>query len=246
MSQQPETLDDLILRQALGEPLSAAERERLEQALASDPTLRARASELAQSFNQVGMASYEAPPAALRARVLGDAAKVGAAAPVRTSAPATPRRWPMRLAAGIAVLSSGLAVLLWNQNQQLQRDGARQQAAARLLLEPNVVMRFELTGRDAAQSAIGTVLLDLDARRASIVAQGLPALPAGQSYYLWAQLQGQRVPCGHFRVRPDGSLLAQFPIPVDSYTSPILNLLMTVEQDADPDAAQGTVVMVSG
>ena len=155
-------------------------------------------------------------------------------------------RWPQAMAAGIAVLAVAGASLLWIQNQQLRRDAELQNTAARMLLEPNVVRSFTITGTGSDAAAKGVVLLDLDAKRASISVRGLPALPEGQSYFLWAELDDKRVPCGQFNPMEDGTLLTQFQIPVDSYTSPIARLVMTIENDANAQAASGPVVMSSG
>lgn len=131
------------------------------------------------------------------------------------------------------------------ENRQLRQEMAQQDAAARMLLEPNVIKSFAMRGVGPADGAAGVVLLDLDAKRASISIRDLPALPEGQSYFLWAELEGAKVPCGQFRSLEDGTLLTQFPIPVDSYVSPILRLVMTVETGAASGTPAGAEVMTS-
>ena len=89
------------------------------------------------------------------------------------------------------------------------------------------------------------MLLDLDARRASIAVLDLPAAPVGHSYHLWAVLESKKVPCGRFTPASDGRILTQFAIPVDSYTSPIERLILTVEPDSEQTIPRGTTVMTS-
>jgi hypothetical protein len=266
---------DLLLRRQLGEALSPDETAELERALAADPALRAEARVLHETLGALGRSVAARPPAALRDRVLASAAahasareaapEIARAAPteaardrprddpradrpIATRAAPRPRprfSLPFALAAGIAVLATGVSVLMWRENVALRQAGEQQAAAARMLLEPNVVMSFTLRGDGAARDASALVLLDLDAKRASISAKRLPPLGEGRAYYLWAELDGQTVPCGRFQVLADGSVLTQFPIPVDSYVSPIRRLILTVEAGDDATAPRGPVVLSS-
>lgn len=188
----------------------------------------------------------------------------------------TPRRWHMFASLTFAAAASIACAVLLVQRQEQQQELAAERAqwaqeravlnrqlelkaqAASMLLEPNVVVSFPLDGRklaldagntdprNPAAAALGYVLLDLDARRASIAVLDLPAAPAGHSYHLWAVLESQgKVPCGRFSPAADGRILTQFPIPVDSYTSPIERLILTVEPDSDQVAPRGATVMTS-
>jgi hypothetical protein len=171
----------------------------------------------------------------------------------------TAKRWPLILSASLAAAASlACAVLVlertnhdsehrtWDLREaNLQRQLELETQAAAMLLEPNVVLSFPLGGRLDAASASGYVMLDLDARRASIAVHDLPAAPAGHSYHLWAVLESKNVACGRFVPAADGRILTQFMIPVDSYTSPIQKLILTVEPDHDQAVPRGTTVMTS-
>ncbi len=170
-----------------------------------------------------------------------------------------PKRWPLLVSISLAAAASlACAVLVmertelederstWATKQaNLQRQLALETQAASMLLEPNVVLSFPLGGRRNASSASGYVMLDLDARRASIAVHDLPAAPPGHSYHLWAVLEAKNVACGRFTPAADGRILTQFMIPVDSYTSPIQKLILTVEPDRDQSVPRGTTVMTS-
>jgi len=177
------------------------------------------------------------------------------------------RRWPLIASLTFAAAASLACALLvseralereqWAQQraddrQQWEEQKARYERqlelktkAAAMLMEPNIVKPFPLDGRNPAGAASGYVLLDLDARRASIAVLDLPAAPPGHSYHLWAVLESKKVPCGRFNPAPDGRILTQFPIPVDSYTSPIEKLILTVEPDSEQVTPRGDTVMTS-
>jgi hypothetical protein len=53
------------------------------------------------------------------------------------------------------------------------------------------------------------------------------------------------VPCGDFGPRPDGLVLAQFVVPVESYTAPLAKLFVTVESSGAGTAPSGPTVMQS-
>ena len=116
-----------------------------------------------------------------------------------------------------------------------------QQQVAHLLLEPNVVKSFAVEGG----GAVGTVALDLDAKRGAVVLRGASVLPAGKIYRLWAQVADRAVPCGDFSAGVDGTVQAQFRVPVDAYTAPIGRLFVTVEPAGPGEKPTGPVVMQS-
>jgi hypothetical protein len=239
-----EFLDAQLAQLAFGElePQAAAE---LRAAIAADPVLAREAQRSQRVLELLSAAQYTAPPPTLRAKVMSAAqVELDRRAP---QAPVSARRraWPLALAASVAVLATGASVMLWFQQQRLARDFQLQASAASMLREPNVVASFELAGIAQGQRARGFVLLDLDAKRASIAVRDLPPLPAGQQYALWAELADGTVPCGDFRPQADGSLVTQFPIPVDSYTSPIRRLTLTIEAAPGARVPTGALVMTS-
>jgi len=169
------------------------------------------------------------------------------------------KRWPLIVSTSLAAAASlTCAVLVLERSERederntwvmrgasLQRQLELETQAASMLLEPNVVVSFPMGGRRNASSASGYVMLDLDARRASIAVHDLPAPPPGHSYHLWAVLESKNVACGRFTPAANGRILTQFMIPVDSYTSPIQKLILTVEPDSDQSVPRGTTVMTS-
>ena len=115
---------------------------------------------------------------------------------------------------------------------------------ATTLQQPNVVQQFALRGTGISLAA-GSIVLDLDAKRAAVAIRGLSTLPPGQVYRLWARIGDGTVPCGQFNADADGVVRSQFTIPVDAYTSPVQQLFLNVEPAEQGAQPVGPTVMVS-
>ena len=89
------------------------------------------------------------------------------------------------------------------------------------------------------------VALDMDGKKGAVVLHGMPALASGSVYRLWARGADKDVPCGDFSTRPDGQVVAQFTVPVESYTAPLAKLFVTVEPSAGATVPSGPTVMQS-
>jgi anti-sigma-K factor RskA len=226
-------LQDRAVQYVLGE-LPAPDARALEQEMASDAALAAEIRRLRDTLGLLPHAVASDPPPALRERVLA-----AAEAQHRASRAKAPRRvvWS-RFATAIAAT---LAIAFGIDAYRTRQEFAMQQQVAHLLLEPNVVRSFTLSG----EGAVGTVALDLDSKRGAVVLRGAKALPTGQTYRLWAQVAERAVPCGDFRAAPDGTVQAQFQVPVDAYTAPIGKLFVTVEPAGAGERPTGPIVMQS-
>jgi len=225
--------NDLAVDYVLGE-LSHEDAATFERRLAGDPELAEEVRRLRATLGLLPFATVTEPPPHLRARVL---AAGRASAPARTSAP---RRvvWSRFAAAAAAVL----ALAFGFDAYRVRRDLALERELTATLREPNVVRSFALAGTGGAY---GTVALDLDAKRGAVVVKGLRALPPGERYRLWAQVGERSVFCGEFGASAAGTIVAQFPVPVESYTAPIAKLFLTKESTPRGPAPAGPTVMES-
>ena len=225
--------NDLAVEYVLGE-LSREDAATFERRLAGDPELAEEVRRLRATLGLLPFATVTEPPPHLRARVL---AAGRASAPARTSAP---RRvvWSRFAAAAAAVL----ALAFGFDAYRVRRDLALERELTATLHEPNVVRSFALAGTGGAY---GTVALDLDAKRGAVVVKGLRALPPGERYRLWAQVGERSVFCGEFGASAAGTIVAQFPVPVESYTAPIAKLFLTKESTPRGPAPAGPTVMES-
>jgi anti-sigma-K factor RskA len=228
-------LQDQAVQYVLGE-LPAPEARALERRMTSDARLTAEVRRLRATLGLLPYGVAADPPPDLRGKVLKAAEAQHRA---RTPRPSPPRRvvWSQFAAAIAATLAIAFGIDSYRTRQQL----ALEQQVAHLLLEPNVVKKFEVAGG----GAIGTVALDLDAKRGAVVLRGAGPLPEDKTYRLWAQVGDRPVPCGDFRARPDGTVLAQFRVPVEAYTDPIGKLFVTVEPAGAGEKPTGPVVMQS-
>ena len=238
MSEPLEASEDELVQYVLGE-LRRDEAQALERRLDEDEALAAEVWRLRQVLDLMPYASITEPPPALRDRILSTAAARQAPA----GKARTPRRivWSRFAAAAAAALALAFGVDAYRTRQEL----SLQREVTATLQEPNVMRSFAMAGTGAAGGAVGRVALDLDAKRGAVVLKGMPVLPAGEVYRLWAKVADKSVPCGQFTSGADGAVVAQFVVPVESYTAPISKLFVTVEPAAPSDVPTGPTVMVS-
>jgi anti-sigma-K factor RskA len=222
--------DEIAVDYVLGE-LSPEDAAAFERRVAGDPELTEEVRRLRATLGLLPLATATEPPADLRARVLA-----AGAAPASSRAP---RRvvWSQFAAAAAALLALAFGFDAYRVRHELRLE--RELMAT--LQEPNVVRSFALAGG----GAYGTVALDLDAKRGAVVLKGLRTLAAGERYRLWAQVGDRSVYCGEFGVSAAGTVVAQFPVPVESYTAPIGKLFLTKESAPRGPTPAGPTVMES-
>jgi anti-sigma-K factor RskA len=242
MSPPIDVSEDRLVEYVLGE-LRRDEALALERLMETDVQLAAEVRRLRQVFDLLPYATLADPPPELRARVLDAAVTRARSQPAPAPAPRAPRRvvWSQFAAVAAAALAVALGLDAWRTRQEL----ALQREMTATLQEPNVVRSFALAGTATARGAVGRVALDLDAKKGAVVLKGMPALAEGKVYRLWARVADKDVPCGQFTTDPDGAVVAQFAVPVESYTAPIGKLFVTVEPATLPDAPTGPTVMES-
>lgn len=242
MSQPVDVSEDRLVEYVLGE-LRRDEAQALEHLMQTDDHLAAEVRRLRQVFDLLPYASLEEPPPELRARVLDAAVARAAQAKAAPPAVRAPRRvvWSQFAAAAAAAMAVAFGIDAWRTRQEL---GLQRELTA-ALQEPNVVRSFALAGTGSAGGAVGRVSLDLDAKKGAVVLKDMPVLPEGKVYRLWARVADKDVPCGEFTTNPEGAVLAQFIVPVESYTAPIGKLFVTVEPATLPETPTGPTVMES-
>ncbi len=234
-----------MLQYVLGQ-LDGPEALAIERRAAADPSFAAELESVRRLVHLLPSAVATVPPAALRARVLA-----AAAADAIASAPHRPRRevrtrtfrLPRLAWAALATAAAVLVVVVGLDNTRLRRELALQQQVSTMLQQPNVVMSFAMKGGKGAPGAYGSVLLDLDAKRGAVALEKMPAPPAGRVYRLWAMVENKPVYCGDLAHDPAGVVRAQLPIPVESYSSPVAELFVTLEPVDAPHLPSGPKVL---
>ncbi len=224
-------LDEQMTRFVLGE-MDEAERREFETLLAATPAVAHEVETLRRTMALLPFAVAEAPPPHLRASLLS-----------RVTTPVSAARrystwggWLLAAAASVA------AAILIGQNLRLDRELSFQRDVARLLQEPNVTMSFALRSSVGSRAA-GRVILDLDAKKGAAIIRDLAPLEGEAVYRLWAIVSGKPVWCGDFQPGSDDTVRRQFPIPVDAYTAPISQLILTIESGSDSPTPVGPTVM---
>jgi anti-sigma-K factor RskA len=236
-SYAPEALQDLMIRYVLGD-LGQEERNAFEQVLAGNAVVAAEVRSLRRTLNLMPYGVTTEPPPHLRSRILR-------AAHVANNRGVTRTRSRLSWGRIVGTIAALLAIVLGLDNYRLRHQLDFMREGYDLLLQPNVVLAFSLAGTGKTRGAWGSVMLDLDAKKAAVVIRGLTPLPAEQEYGLWALIGEKKVECGRFNASPQGIVLKQFPIPVDAYTAPVRQLIVTVEPSSPFPQPVGPTVMVS-
>jgi hypothetical protein len=194
---------------------------RLSEHLASCAACRRELEALRETSALLALAAPDdlhAPPEA-RERVLRAVANTGAVR-VRSAPPAIWRRWSavtsrlaMAAALGVLVVAALVGSQLIaqrDQSSQQARELARLTAATDLMLREPDLIRVTLLGADGRPA--GSLLQDPSEDRIVVVAQGLPAPPAGERYGCYLERDGERMEVGWMRLSGD---LAYWAGPMD-------------------------------
>jgi anti-sigma-K factor RskA len=237
-SLDPDALAEMMTRYVLGD-LNQDQAKEFEQVVTTNPGLAAEVLRLRQALHLLPYAATVDPPAHLRFRILRAARSAKMQSENRFGS-----RFPWSRIIG-SIAAAIVIVLGWD-NYRLRQELRLQSEVNTLLQQPNVVLSFSLSGTGTLAQSVGSVKLDLDMKKAAVVIRDLPPLPTDQAYRLWALLvSGETVPCGQFTVNAQGSVLQQLSIPVDAYTSPIKQLIVTVEPTSAPLQPTGPTVLMS-
>ena len=200
--------------------LPAADSAEFEQHLAGCPTCAGEVREFQATAAALATAVAADPPAALRGRVLDALAgtpqepprPAHAAVPLqRRARRSQPSPWPVRLLAAAAVVFAALAGTFGVGAYRAQQDADQVAAAgaqvARVLTAPDATV----ITKDVQDGGRATVIASSDRGQLAVVADGLPRLPAAQTYQLWYIDAQQRATSVGLAQPQDGRLSAVIP-----------------------------------
>ena len=231
---------------ALG-ALDDDERRQIEAHLAEGCLVCAeRIRETSEAVTMLARAlPQEAPPAALRARLMEaidaeeDALETEGGAedviPIRRA----PRwawwaGWATTLAAAGLLLVVGFSLSKTQEELErlrgrvaiLQDELTEREATLGFLSDPRV-RYVSLAGLPASPGASGWLLWNPEIRQGLFLARGLPPAPADRTYELWGIAGGEPVPAGVFKVDAAGRAL--FRLPPLTETKPFDTFAVTLE-----------------
>jgi hypothetical protein len=184
--------------------LDDAERAQFEAHLAECPSCRSEVDSLREAAALLAETTVTAPSAALRDRVLADAAAVRplpppAGATVTALEPRRRRRFVPFLAAAAAVVAIGTGGIVW---QQVNDDGPRN--STEQVLTAGDAQRFTV---DVEGGATATLVRSKELNKAVLVTHDMPAPPDGRAYALWLQHGDVMVPAGMMPGGADNEVL---------------------------------------
>lgn len=183
--------------------LDQAERTQFERHLESCPECRAEVRSFSETAALIAETSTEIPPESLRAGVLSAIGSVrplppevsdetpeaevpDVAPPARhiSTAPRLVRRWfPATIAAAVAVILLAAGALVW---QPWDNGGGQASLADQILNAPDAVRTTDKLPGGGELTLVRSASL----KRAVMVADHVPAAPAGKVYQLWLQQPG--------------------------------------------------------
>lgn len=196
--------------------LDEFERRQFEAHLAQCPDCAHEVAELRATAALLATAVGERPPDALLARVLAQITRTRQGSPIgshRRERGSTrfgsDNRWLVRLttvaaavAIAVAIALGGLAVHTGHQLAGAQAELAHDQTLSQMLAAPDARVG---TGSNAA-GASGLVVFSHDLNQAVLVANRMPAAPAGWAYQAWLLGIGNPRSAGLLSPGPDSTM----------------------------------------
>jgi anti-sigma-K factor RskA len=247
--------------------LPASERTAFEAHLSSCAECTALVRSLAPVADALArVATQHDPPAALRARVLGEVTGQPAKASIQAGIPTRPSAmlpWlaaaaSLVLAAGLAMYSATLRSRIGALESRLQEATERATAGERqiadlrraagdarsqlaVLAAPDL-QRIDLAGQARAPHASARAFWSRS-RGLVFTASNLPSAPAGKTYQLWVLTkQPAPISAGLFKPDPQGRVAAVFETPLD-LPQPT-GMAVTIEPDGGVPAPTGEMYLV--
>jgi anti-sigma-K factor RskA len=200
------------------------------------------------------------PPPTVRAQLM---ARLNAAPPEATpggTATSTSRRLPARFRTPLFWLPTAAAALLalvlgWSvydlrqqvitleaHLQQLQHVAGEHERLFALLTSPTVTM-VTLTGTPHAPDAGARLLWDTRRGEWTVIADGLPLLPAGKTYQLWLLTAGAPMPSETFHLDSHQRGVIQTRLPANP--PPITGAAVSLEPEGGVPQPTGAIVLVA-
>ncbi|MDV6011399.1 anti-sigma factor [Haloechinothrix sp. LS1_15] len=223
--------------------LSEDEREAFEAHLARCTACAREVHELRETTARLGFAAAESPPASLRSRVLAGVRNTRQLPP--DEGPIVPlrgRKWPLRVATGLAAASiAGLLALgthsmlldqeLTETRQALERSEHAYGELTEVLTAPDA----DAVHHDAEDAAV-TVIVSESRGKLAVIPHGMSEPPGDDIYQVWF-IEGDTPTSAGLLAEPDRPLVTDADHPADV-------LGITVEPAGGSDAPTSEPIMV--
>jgi anti-sigma-K factor RskA len=188
--------------------LDDLERTRFERHLATCGPCQLETKELLATVARLAEAEATTAPPGLRDTVLTQVATTPQVVPRYGSTSATASgkvrrvtRWLAATAAVLAIGAVGAGTFAYQERQTTETLTAQSQMVADLVASPDTIVRKMPMG-----DASSAVVMSPSRGQAMMIAQGVPALPADQTYELWTlTADGDARPAGVWSPGPNGT-----------------------------------------
>jgi len=235
-STPPKRLEELAAGYVVGN-LDLEEAEEFRQLLQENPELVAQVNLLEDVLGDVlyTLTEVEPPPH------LGSAILEAANIPVNR----TPRvkRSPLAWGKIVGSVAALLILILGVANYRLRQELNLAQAVP-TMLQNSETRLFSLRGTNLADTASGSIVMDIEQQKVAIVIRNLPVPPVGHVYRLWAVVDKEKIPCGQLSASPQGIVLDKLSVPADLYDD-VSGLIVTLDPSLTTPDPVGPVVMKS-
>jgi len=215
--------------------LSPAEAAEFEAYMRTSPEAQAEVAEFLATAARLGDAVAEAPPAAMKDRVLAEVAQTRQEPPVVTALASRRPLWrravPLAVAAAVILVLGIVGIRLNDRVNDLETEQAVLAAAD--------AVTVELDGDDGSLRVVWSA----SERRAAVVGDGVAMVSSDQTYELWRIADGEFDPVGLFRPDGDGDVLSIFD--ADDLIDDNTILAVTVEAAGGVDQPTGDPVFAS-
>lgn len=231
----PQYREELIVGYVLGD-LSPEETEEFNRLLAEYPDLMREVDKLQETLELLPYALPQvAAPQYLRSTILD------AIAPRLSKPQQRFLSWGKVLATIAAISAISLSI----DNYLLRRELTAFRDAIAVIQHPETHL-FSVKGQNEAANATGSVLMNLDDSTAIVAVQNLPVPPQGQTYWLWAIVDGKTQLCGQFNLPNSDISFDKILMPSEIYQegSEVSKLFITLES-TQPPISPGAIVMLS-
>ncbi len=141
----------------------------------------------------------------------------------------------------IALVSLGFDNYQMRQQLAANQNELQKNRQAIALLQGADNRMISLKGMGAIPAATGSVMIEPTEKTAMISIQNLVQIPQGNSYRLWAIVDGKKIACAQFRPDEQGKVFLK--VPLGSALKQSTTLIITIEPNKDMPEPTGEMVM---
>jgi anti-sigma-K factor RskA len=244
MSENPrsEELQELIAGYVLGN-LTSEEAEQLHYLLENHPELLSEVDQLREVLAALpyGLPA-SSPPETLRSTLLETIGTTPQVTPLNSVQDFSSRDRIWKVVSGVAIMAAiGLGIQNFHLHHELAEATEEIEEYAPLYEKLKLSSTY-LVNLKGTEGASGNAVLAPGHSTLMIVVKNLPTLPTGKSYQLWAIVNQEKVPSGHFNTEADGTGCVELKI---ANPQQVKGWAVTIETSPNPTSPTGQLILSS-